>query len=459
MVQVKESTQNSGLAVYEAAFRARRDDRKACEPAWLTEKREAAWSAFEKRGFPTTREEAFRFTSLGPLRNASLSPAPSQALDGLESLASEQVCTVDLDGPRLVFVDGYLSAALSRLDALPAGVRIVSLAEALAANDPLVAEHLDSRGKLEAPFYALNLAFMTDGALIEISAGTVVEEPLQLVFLSSGRLSRNRPSTRRGGPLFSSPRNLIIARSGSEATVIESHRGLQDDVYWTNVTTEIILEENAGLEHTKLGFEQPQAFHTSYTAAYQQNSSRYTSNSFTSGGALVRNDIDLVLDGEGCTGTLNGLYMPVDSQLVDNHTRIEHARPNSFSHELYKGILDGRARAVFNGRIYVAEDAQKTDAKQSNKNMLLSKTATVNANPELEIFADDVRCTHGATIGSLEEEQVFYLRSRGIDNETAREILTYGFASEVIGMVKNVAVRSSLDRAFFPGLPQGARLN
>jgi Fe-S cluster assembly protein SufD len=449
MVQLKESTQDSELGRYEAAFQARQGDWKTREPEWLSEKREAAWAAFVELGFPTPREEAFRFTNLAPIRKAGFKPAPPQALNGLEKLASDPVCLPKLDGPRLVFVDGYFSPALSRIDRLPNGVRITSLAQAIAEDDALAARSLGSGGKIQAPFNALNLAFLTDGALIELAPGTIVEPPIQLVFLSSGR----------AGPLFSSPRNLILAGSGSEATLIESHAGLQDEVYWTNVSTEIVLEENAGLEHTKMGLERSPAFHTSYTAIHQQNSSRYTSNSFTAGGALVRNDIDLVLDGEGCVGTLNGLYMPTGSQLVDNHTRIEHARPNSFSHELYKGILDDHARAVFNGRIFVEKDAQKTDAKQSNKNLLLSKTATVNSNPELEIFADDVRCTHGATIGNLNEDQLFYLRARGIDAETAQGILTYGFASDVIGRVKNADVRSSLDRWLFPRLPQGARLN
>ena len=449
MVQVKESTQDSELGPYEAAFQARLDDWKMREPAWLSEKREEAWARFGKQGFPTTNEEAFRFTNVAPIRKAGFEPAPPQALNGLEKLASHPAGLPQLDGPRLVFVDGYFSAELSRTDALPAGLRVASLAQAIAADDALPAKSLGSGGRIETPFNALNLAFLTDGALIELAPGAIVEPPIQLVFLSSGRT----------GPLFSSPRNLILAGAGSEATIIESHAGLQDDVYWTNASTEIFLEENAGLEHTKMGIEQAQAFHTSYTAVHQQNASRYTSSFFTAGGALVRNDIDLVLDGEGCVGTLNGLYMPTGSQLVDHHTRIEHARPNSFSHELYKGILDEHARAVFNGRIFVEKDAQKTDAKQSNKNLLLSKTATVNANPELEIFADDVRCTHGATIGNLDGEQLFYLRARGINAETARGILTYGFASDVISRVKNADIRSSLDRWLFPRLPQGARLN
>jgi len=447
--------------VYLASFETFEKVRSGDDPSWLQAVRREAIAAFGSLGFPTVRQEAWRFTNVAPVAKIPfrVSPPPSALdaprLNGARKATLGHPALRDLEGPRLVFIDGHFSHDLSRLDALPEGIEAGSLARAIEAQDPALEEHLSRHvAYAEHPFAALNTAFLSDGAYIRIPAGRVFETPLQVVYLPA-----SSPESGTGEALVSYPRTLILAGRSSEATIVETYLGVEDQVYLTNAVTEVVLEENAVLHHTKIEAESARAFHIASGATYQAKASQYDSANFTLGGALVRNDFGVLLDGEGCDGILNGLYVTRGSQLVDNHTRIEHAKPHCTSHELYKGILDDTSNAVFNGRIFVEKDAQKTDAKQSNKNLLLSKSATVNTNPELEIFADDVRCTHGATIGNLDDEQLFYLRARGIDVDTARDLLTYGFASEVIGLVRNGAVRGVLDKLFFPELPQGERFH
>jgi Fe-S cluster assembly protein SufD len=283
-------------------------------------------------------------------------------------------------------------------------------------------------------FTALNTAFLQDGAFVSVPGGALLEIPVHILFVSTGMEAE----------FISSPRNLIVAERNSQVSIIESHVSLSDNVYFTNSVSEIVLGENAVVEYDKLQIESSRAYHIGSTHIQQERSSNFTSNAISLGGLLVRNNVSVVLDGEGAEATLNGLYLGTGVQHIDNHTTIDHAKPRCPSHELYKGILSGKSRGVFNGKIKVRKDAQKTDAKQTNKNLILSDEASVDTKPQLEIFANDVKCTHGATIGQLDEEAIFYLRSRGVDVDRARDLLIYAFASDVVDRIKVEPLRDLL---------------
>jgi Fe-S cluster assembly protein SufD len=283
---------------------------------------------------------------------------------------------------------------------------------------------------------------MADGAFVYIPKRRVVEDPIHLLFFS----------TSGEGPSVSYPRNVIVVDSDSDVKIIESYFGVGNELYLTNGVTEVVAGENAIVDHCRLVRESEKAFHVATLQVHLDRNSNFTSRSITLAGALVRNDVNVLLDGEGIECVLDGLYLGSGEQHIDNHTKIEHLKPHGMSRELYKGILDGKARAVFNGKIVVHKDAQKTDAKQTNKNLLLSEAASVDTKPQLEIFNNDVKCSHGSTIGRLEEDAIFYLRSRGIDLEGARDLLTYAFASEVIQRIKVDSVRTGVDDFVMKGL-------
>jgi Fe-S cluster assembly protein SufD len=294
---------------------------------------------------------------------------------------------------------------------------------------------------------ALNTAFAEDGALIEIPRGLVVEEPIHLLFVST-------PGTE---PAVSHPRNLILAGRESQATIIEAYVGLGDGVYFTNAVSEIVTAEGAVIDHYKLQGESEKAFHVATVQGLQERSSSLNSHNLSFGAALTRNDVNSVLDAEGAECTLNGLFVVAGRQHVDNHTTLDHAKPHCNSHELYKGILDGQAVGVFNGKIMVRKEAQKTNAIQSNKNLLLSEGAVINTKPQLEIYADDVRCTHGATVGQLDRDALFYMQTRGIAREAARDLLTYAFAGDLFDRVNVATVRNRLDEALYSKLSAARR--
>jgi len=285
-------------------------------------------------------------------------------------------------------------------------------------------------------FVALNTAALEDGAFVHIKRGTVVDEPIHLLFVST-------PSA---GPTVSHPRTLIIAEENCQATIVESYSGTPDRVYFTNAVTEVAVAENAVLDHYKVQRESLKAYHVATMQLQLARSANFSSHSIALGGSLVRNDANAYLGGEGIECTLNGVYLGNDRQVIDNHTAIDHAMPHCNSHEVYKGILDGHSRGVFNGKIFVRQDAQKTDAKQTNQTLLLSPTAQIDTKPQLEIFADDVKCTHGATIGQLSDEALFYLRARGIPKDQARALLTYAFAGDIVSRIKVDAIRAQLDQ-------------
>jgi len=388
--------------------------------------RESAIGRFAELGFPTAHDEEWRFTNIAPLTRVSFDRASTATPANLISSKLEQLTYGSWNCHRLVFVNGGFTPELSDVP-IAQGMVLTSLRQVLEQDPKAVELHLAKYADFEDhAFVALNTVFLCDGAFINVLKDSVVEKPIHLVFVS---VPDREPS-------MAHPRVLVVAGVNSQATIVESYFSLEPGVAFTNAVTEIVLAENASVDHYKIHCENLQTFHVATLQVQQGRSSRFASHSITTGGSLVRNDVNAVLDAEGCECTLNGLYMASDKQLIDNHTRIDHAKPRCTSHELYKGILDGQSRGVFNGKIYVHQDAQKTDAKQTNKTLLLSEDAVINTKPQLEIFADDVKCTHGAAVGQLAEEAIFYLRSRGIGREDARSLLTFAFANDIIGRVR-----------------------
>jgi Fe-S cluster assembly protein SufD len=337
---------------------------------------------------------------------------------------------------RLVFVNGLASPELSGLHGLPAGARVESLANAVQHDDEVLHAHLSRYVRYqEHSFVALNTAFIEDGALVLIPKGAVVEEPIYLVFVSTGQY----------GPVVSHPRNLIVTGEGCQARIVEIHIGAGSGAYFANAVTEIFGGEGASIDHTLLQQEGDEGNHIGTLEVQLSRQCNFSANSITLAGSLIRNDVHVVLNGEGSECSLNGLYLVDGKQHVDNHTEIEHCMPRAKSQELYKGILSGSARGVFNGKILVHKDAQKSDARQTNKNLVLSENAVINTKPQLEIHADDVKCSHGSTVGQLDRDALFYLRSRGIDSAEAQSLLCYAFASEVVSRVKIATMRAQLD--------------
>lgn len=406
-------------------------------PGWLADLRQAGIERFAERGFPTLREEEWRFTNVAPIARTTFRLAGKEAVDGRHH--DLPLAGPAASGPLLVFVNGHFAAELSRPAGLPDGVVVGSLAEAVARRSQAVERDLGRLADLDAhAFVALNTAFFRDGAFIEVPAGVTVPQPIHLLFLDAVA----------GEPAMANPRNLVRLGAGSHAAIVECYvgrNGAPDGIHFTNAVTEVTLDEGAALDHYKVQRQGQQAFHVGVMGVRQAARSTFASHSITLGGALVRNEVNVLLDGEGCDCTLNGLYRAAGKQLVDNHTRIEHARPSCTSHELYKGILDGQGHGVFNGKIYVRPEAQKTDAKQTNQTLLLSEDAVIHTKPQLEIFADDVKCTHGATVGHLDDTALFYLRSRGVGLDEARRMLIFGFANDIVQRIRIDAVRQQLE--------------
>lgn len=412
-------------------------------PDWLAARRRAAASSFAALGFPTTRNENWHYTSVAPIadRTFTAQRAPAGDASGLD------LTPYDFgrpEWPRLVFLNGRFVPGLSTPAAqLPEGVRVTTLGELLGTDAgsssgvaDLVQQHLGTVADSEShAFVALNTALTVEGAVVVIGSEMVVETPLHVVFLADGSAAGRALNTR----------TLFVAGRHSKATVIESFIGLGEAEYFTNAVSEALLDDGATFTNVKVQRESQAAFHICTTAVHQARDSHYLHFSCALGAALSRTNVYTKLDGEGSGATLNGLYMLDGHQHCDHQTRIEHAKPNTFSRELYKGLLDGHSHGVFNGKVYVHPEAQKTDGKQENNNILLSETAHVDTKPELEIFADDVRCTHGATVGMLDETALFYMKSRGVPATLARQLLTYAFAADVLETIEIDAVRDSLE--------------
>jgi Fe-S cluster assembly protein SufD len=415
-------------------------------PSWLASMRQCAIERFEALGLPTTKNEDWHFTSVGAIAEAAYDVRATPGGDvKVEDLAAFTFGATDW--PTIVFVNGVYAPALSSLDNLPDGVRIQDLATAIKDGDPLVERHLSKIASYELhAFTALNSAFALDGAVVRIAKEFEVERPIHVIYISDALAAKTQTN----------PRTLIVAERHSKATVIESYVSSSEASYFTNAVTEVLLEDGANLSHLKIQRESPRAFHIGTIDTQQRRDSHYQSFSFSTGAALTRTNIYTVLDGEGSGATLNGLYMLGGDQHCDHQTRIEHAQPNCFSRELYKGVLDDASHGVFNGKVYVHPIAQKTDGKQTNNVLLLSERAQVDTKPQLEIFADDVKCTHGATVGRIDETALFYMKSRGVNNELARRLLTYAFAAEVLETIEVDVVKERLERATmerFTGVP------
>jgi Fe-S cluster assembly protein SufD len=400
-------------------------------PAWLAPVRRTAIDRFAAAGFPTPRtDEDWHFTSVAPIAESEWTPLVHAG--GQVQPDELAPFTFGSDWIQMVFVNGRFAPNLSSLAHLPANVRVQPLGH---GDDTVVRRYLTTLAPTDIAFTALNTAFMTEGALIHIPANAVVEHPIHLLYVTD-------PEAARG---VTYPRTLIVAGHHARATIVESYVAVGDAVYFTNAVTEVDVAEGAHLAHYRMQRESDRAYHIGTTEVRQARDSRYHSFSFATGSALSRINIYDVLAGEGCEATLDGLYLADGTQHIDHQTRIEHVAPHCASREVYKGVLDGAAHGVFNGKVYVHAEAQKTDGKQTNNNLLLSDQAHADTKPQLEIFADDVKCTHGATVGRLDEVALFYLKSRGINADTARTLLTYAFAADVLQRIDDDTVRTGLE--------------
>ena len=440
MEALTEETRTTGLE--RSLGDAYREKRAPDDPRWLAAIRRVGMDRFRDMGFPTVHDEAWRYTNVAPIRTVPFELAVAKESPGQRPHPAPLAWG---EGVQLVFINGRYSRALSSSGSRPAGLEVASLKDVL-EQDPESAEpHLAKIARDGNAFAAINAAFLDDGAFVRIPARTAVAHPIHLVFLSEPVL----------GPTVSHPRILVIAEAGSQAHIVETYMGTAGALYFTNAVTEVILGEGAVLDFSKLERESDAAFHVATTEVSQGRDSSFTSHSILLGGALARNDLNVRLDAEGAGCTLNGLFIGSGTQHLDNHTLIDHAKPHGTSRELYKGIMDGQSRGVFNGTIIVRPDAQKTDAMQTNKNLLLSKDALVNSKPALEIFADDVKCRHGSTIGQLDDAAMFYLRSRGIGDQEARDLLVYAFASDVASRIRVAPLRAFVEAHLGLRLPRG----
>ncbi len=401
---------------------------------WLDDLRRLGREQFARTGIPTSRDEDWRFNNMAPLAGADFRLAPADGGVRLEELRPFLLALPGVS--TVVFVNGRYMPGLSTVAARGAGVTIGNLASALTTAGDLVRRHL---AQYDLPtrggFSALNTAFIQDGLFLHVARDADAGAPIHAVFVTSAR----------GEGAATHLRNLVVLEPGARASVFESYVGLTGGSYLTTAVTEAVVAAGAFLEHSKIQRESEEAYHVGTTHLHQGQDSRSESFSVSFGGALGRNNLDMVLDGPGVDSQLFGMYMARGRQELDNHTSILHAHPNCSTRELYKGILDDRSHGVFNGKIYVTPEAQKTDAKQTNRALLLSDTARIDTKPQLEIFADDVKCTHGATVGSLDPLAHFYLKSRGIGGVEARRILTYAFAAEVLEAIPHEPVRRQLE--------------
>lgn len=407
------------------------------EPAaWLRAIRGQARNRAAELGFPTIKDEEWRFTNVAPIQQLKLEPAKNSSPE----ISARDVARFkfDLDCYQLVFVDGRFCRPLSVLPKNGGDLTAGSLAEAIQAKSADVEKHLTAHAHFDANFFtALNTAYFEDGAYVSIATGKTADKPVHLLFVGA--------SEQAGATSF--PRALILAPKGAELKVIESHVSLADEPRFTNAVTELVLGPNARVEHCKIQQDSERAFHVSAVQAVLAQDSRWTSHAIALGARIARNQVQALFDAQGAEAILNGLYLCRGEQLIDHHTVVDHAQPHCESHEFYHGILAGRSHGVFNGKIFVRKDAQKTNAKQTNRNLLLSDSAIMDTKPQLEIFADDVKCTHGAAIGQLSDEALFYLRARGIGEKLAHRMLIEAFASDVIERITIDPVRAPLHQA------------
>lgn len=404
---------------------------------WLNALRKQALDRFSRSGFPSPREEEWRYTNVAPIERKLFSP-----FVGAASVDSASLARYRVDGAAcLVFVDGQFNAALSTVPEPGEDIVICPMGEAMEKHPDLVEKHFGSVIRRESSgFLSFNTALFTDGALVLLPEGMKIDCPLQLLYVSASP------------DVLSTARNLVVAQPGSQVEIIESYVGLGDAGYLTAAVTELSVADDSYVTWSKLQSENGRAFHFGGLYADVGPNGRLDHSSFSFGGLLVRNEVHVDLaDASECS--LDGLFLATGRQHVDNHTRIGHRKPHGVSREFYKGILDQRARGVFQGRVIVDQDAQKTDSEMNNRNLLLSSDAEIDTKPQLEIYADDVKCAHGVTVGQIEDESVFYLQSRGVDADAARNMLTFAFANEMVGKIDRPALRSLVQDELLDALP------
>ncbi len=408
---------------------------------WLNALRQQATSQFNIDGLPAKKVEDWKYTSLWSLAQQSFTHDADKF--SLDAQQCDQIALL-VDAYRLVIVDGEFSQGLSSVDALPAGLSITSLSTSLTNVEHVLGKQVDLA---KAGLTALNTMLMNEGVVVTVATDVHIEKPIELLVINSGNTEG----------LATHLRNVITLERNSKATIIEHYVGLSDDNYFTNVVTEVVLAEKAELNHYKLQQESKNAFHIATLAAKQAANSQWKTNNISLGAKLARNDVHSQLLGEQAHVVMDGLYLVNNDQHIDNHTRIDHGVPNTTSEELYKGVLEDNSHAVFNGKVIVHKDAQKTDANQQNHNLLLSRGCEIDSKPEMEIYADDVKCGHGSTVGQINENQLFFLRARGLDEVTARSLLTYAFAVDVLERIPYEDIRQALSVVIEQRLPRGGK--
>ncbi|MGD0345260.1 MAG: Fe-S cluster assembly protein SufD [Terracidiphilus sp.] len=429
------ATETKRLSKYFEAYEDVRAQGLEREPVWLQQLREDGWARFSAKGFPSTHDEDWRFTNLAPLAKTPF----RRAAKGEFAVSAAQLEAYRVPGAacQLVFVNGHFAPGLSDLGNLPEGLLVCSLAKAIDCGREGCApegieQHLGRYADMSRDvFTALNTALWEDGAYLRVHRGVALEQPIHLLYVSAGA----------GSEIATHPRTLIIAEDASQAAIIEDYVSLGTEAAFSNAVTELAAGQNAVISHFLVERENLASFNVSTLRIEQSRSANVDSHSILLGGGLVRNNVHPVLNGEGAECLINGLFVGAGRQHIDNYMLVEHARPLCNSRQFYNGILADHARGVFHGRIVVHKDAQKTDAKQTNRNLLLSDNARIDTKPQLEIYADDVKCTHGATIGQIDDAQLFYLRARGIAETEARNLLLYAFAAECLDRMKESAAR------------------
>ena len=418
-------------------------NRAAVQPSWLQSLRQEAFARFSETGFPTTHDEDWRFTNVAAMANTAfeLAGPETASREQLEPFGASQFAS------HLVFINGLFSQELSTVAALPKGVTVGSLAAQL-KNDPAhVEQHLGRYLNTQRdPFAALNTAFIEDGVFVYVPRGVVVEAPIYVLYVTVPGVA----------PTMNHPRNLIVAEENSQVTVVEDYVSVGEGTTFSNAATELVAGDNANVSHYMIVREGDLAYNFSTLRIQQGRNANVATHSLLLSGALVRNNVHPVLAGEGSECLINGLFMANGRQHMDNYMLVEHASPHCDSRQFYNGILNGQSHGVFHGRIIVHKDAQKTDAKQTNRNLLLSDDAQIDTKPQLEIYADDVKCTHGATIGQFDENALFYLRSRGLAETAARHVLLLAFANECLDRMNSPQIREHLKKLVVAGMPEAA---
>ena len=413
---------------------------------WFSKQRQSAFNIFQESGFPSTRKENWKYTDVKPITKKLFSNITNSNVV-ISDNEIDAILFKELECIELVFVNGAYSEKYSNIKNLPNKLTIRNMANAFVNDEDFLKKHLSQYVNDDSSsFVTLNTAFIQDGVYINVPSDLTLERPISITYISKDNSN-----------IFAThPRNLIFMGENSKATIIENYIGIDDANYFTNAVTETSLSQGASLKHYKIQQESSNAFHIGSLNTSQNKDSRFESHSISIGGTLVRNDINARLNKEGAEIMMNGLYMTDNAQHIDNHTRVDHFKPLTQSNQNYRGVLNGKSRGVFNGKVVVHPQAQKIEAYQNNANLLLSDDAEIDTKPELEIYADDVKCNHGATIGQLDNDMLFYLRSRAIDEQTARSLLTYAFADEIINNISFQSIKNKLEHLIIGRLPDSS---